>query len=238
MYGHKSVLGLICARGGSTGLPGKNIMDFCGKPMIGWAIEKLLALDIVDRVVVDTESMDIAKVARDFGAEIPFVRDTKLAGNDTPMLPVIRDCLKRLRPDKYDIMILAQANSPLSRREDMHAGLCKLVDENLDVVFSVTQCTHPPQWMLKLAGDTPEYAFPGHALDRPACRQENEPLYRTTGAFSCATTRHVIEGDHVQLCLPAPGQKSGVIITDFASGVDIDTIYDYVIARSLCAQIG
>lgn len=236
MYRQNRILGLICARGGSTGLPGKNIMDFFGKPMIALAIEKLLGLDMVDRVVVDTDDHGIAGIARSFGAEVPFLRSPGLARNDTPMLPVIRDCLERLRPDLFDILILAQANSPLSSMNDMAEALKKIVDEDLDVVFSITPCQHPPQWTIRLEGDAPEYAFPGHARDRPACRQENDQLYRTTGAFSCARTRHIMQGDHVQLCLPAPGQRSGVIVTDFESSIDIDSPHDYLVARALHAK--
>lgn len=236
MYKNKKILGLICARGGSTGVPGKNIKDFHGLPMIAWAIKKLLHIEAVDKVVVNTDSPKIAEIARSYGAETPFIREAALAQNDTPMLPVIRDCIRRMLPETYDSLILAQANSPLSRQKDMVNGIHKLIDENLDVVFSVTKCSHPPEWTIRLTDNTPVYAFPGYASERPACRQENPPLYRTTGAFSCAKVSHIMNGDFVQLCLPAPEQKSGVIITDFESGIDIDSFQDYMIANALAPQ--
>ena len=237
MYKGKRILGLICARGGSSGVPGKNIADFFGKPMIALAIEKLRSLEEVDRVVVDTDSPDIAEVAAAYGAEIPFMRPGELARGDTPMLPVIRHCMTMLEPDIFDFLILAQANSPLSRANDMRKGLRKIVDENLDVVFSVAPCGHPPQWTLALDEGIPQYAFPGYATSRPACRQENRQLYRTTGAFSCAKVEHVLYGEYVQLCLPAEGQRSSVIMTDTISSVDIDTPEDLVIAKAFYTSI-
>lgn len=235
MYKTKRILGLICARGGSSGVPGKNILDFFGTPMLALAIGKLRSLEEVDRVIVDTDSREIAEVAVEHGAEVPFLRPGELARGDTPMLPVLRHCLARLRPDVFDVLILAQANSPLSKAEDMRTGLHKLVDEDLDVVFSVAQCGHPPQWTLSLEGECPHYAFPGHARARPSCRQENEPLYRTTGAFSCARVEHVLHGDPVQLCLPAQGQRSAVVVTETASAVDIDTPEDLIVAKAFYA---
>ena len=236
MYKGKRILGLICARGGSTGVPGKNIVDFFGTPMIALAIGKLRSLSEVDRVVVDTDSKKIAEIAAGYGADVPFLRPEKLARVDTPMLPVIRHCLDMLRPDTFDYLILAQANSPLSKADDMAKGLHKIVDEQLDVVFSVTPCGHPPQWSLALEGNEPQYAFPGYAKARPSCRQENQQLFRTTGAFSCARVEHVIRGEYVQLCLPAPGQHSGVVLTDTISAVDIDTPEDLVVAKAFYAM--
>lgn len=232
MYKGKKILGLICARGGSTGVPGKNIMDFFGKPMIGWAIEKLKSIAEIDRVVVNTDSEEIAGIARSFGADTPFLRPAHLAAKDTPMLPVIRHSLGELKEENYDCLILAQANSPLSEANDMKNGIHLLVDENMDVVFSVTPAGHPPQWTLDIEKGVPQYAFPGYALAAPACRQENKQLYRSTGAFSCAKTSHVLSDNPVQLCLPAKGQQSGVIITSKFSAVDIDEWDDLIIARA------
>lgn len=79
----------ICARGGSTGVPGKNIRPLCGKPLIGWTIEQALASGVADRVFVSTDSPEIADVARRFGAEVPFLRPAELATATAGKLPVI-----------------------------------------------------------------------------------------------------------------------------------------------------
>ena len=80
----------ICARGGSAGVPGKNIRPLCGKPLIGWTIEQAFASKVADEVFVSTDSEDIARVARSFGAQVPFLRPAELATSTAGKLPVIQ----------------------------------------------------------------------------------------------------------------------------------------------------
>ena len=80
----------ICARGGSAGVPGKNIRDLCGKPLIGWTIEQAFASQVADEVFVSTDSAEIAQVALSFGAQVPFVRPAELATSTAGKIPVIQ----------------------------------------------------------------------------------------------------------------------------------------------------
>lgn len=231
MYKNKRVLGLICARGGSQGLAHKNILPFNGIPMIAGAIQKLHEILEVDRIVVSSDSPEILEISKAYGADIPFVRPKNLAESHTAMIAVVQHCLQALAPDIFDILILLQANSPLSKVEDIQKGLYKLVDKELNVVFSVTPCRHPPQWTLALENDEINYAFPQDVNTLPTCRQAVPSLYRTTGAFSCSQVVYVQQNDTALLCLPQQGQKSGCIVTSYHSAIDIDFLEDYELAK-------
>ena len=114
----RGVLGLIPARGGSKGLPGKNLMVLAGKPMIAWTIEAALAAHSIDDVVVTTDSAQIAAAARDAGADVPFMRPADLAADGTPMVDTVLHALDALEAQgqAYDVVALLQPTSPLRRQ--------------------------------------------------------------------------------------------------------------------------
>ncbi len=130
MINKKSVLVVIPARGGSKGLPGKNIKDFCGKPLIVWTIEAALQSSFVDKVIVSTDNQDIAKIAEQSGALVPFIRPTNLATDETSSIDVIKHvlnfCAKKNEPF-YDYTIMLEATSPLRVAEDIDGALMELI---------------------------------------------------------------------------------------------------------------
>ncbi|MGE5607176.1 MAG: cytidylyltransferase domain-containing protein, partial [Bacteroidota bacterium] len=89
MYEGKSILTLIPARGGSKGLPRKNIKDLCGKPLIGWTIEESLSCGFCDRLIVSTDDLEIAKIAKQYGADVPFLRPPELATDEAKGMDVL-----------------------------------------------------------------------------------------------------------------------------------------------------
>ena len=125
----KSVLALVSARGGSKGLPGKNVRPLLGKPLIGWSIDQGLASQYVDAVVVSTDDAAIASVARDYGAELPFMRPPELASDTATSIDVILHALDALeRVDRrYDLLVLLEPTSPLRETADIDAALEALV---------------------------------------------------------------------------------------------------------------
>lgn len=127
----------ICARGGSTGVPGKNIRPLCGKPLIGWTIEQALASGVADRVFVSTDSPAIADVAREYGAEAPFMRPAELATASAGKLPVIQhllDWVERTQ-GKVSRIIDLDPTSPLRAVADIHA--CDaLLDDDTGLVIT------------------------------------------------------------------------------------------------------
>lgn len=127
----------ICARGGSTGVPGKNIRPLLGKPLIGWTIEQALASGIADRVLVSTDSQAIADVARQFGAEVPFLRPSSLATADAAKLPVISHLIEwvEAQGDAVDTVIDLDPTSPLREVDDIRQCVAML-DESTDLIIT------------------------------------------------------------------------------------------------------
>jgi CMP-N,N'-diacetyllegionaminic acid synthase len=121
----KSVLVLVPARGGSKGLPGKNVRPLLGKPLIGWSIDQGRASKYVDAVVVSTDDTAIAEAARDHGAEVPFMRPVLLASDEASSIDVILHALDTLEQvgRRYDLLVLLEPTSPLRETDDIDAAL-------------------------------------------------------------------------------------------------------------------
>jgi CMP-N,N'-diacetyllegionaminic acid synthase len=129
MINNQRVLAIIPARGGSKGLPGKNIRDLCGKPLIAWSIEQGLACKYVDTVLVSTDSIEIAAIAAKYGASVPFIRPTVLASDTSPSIDVLLHAVDHLsdRDDSYDYIVLLEPTSPLRDVSDISGALEQLV---------------------------------------------------------------------------------------------------------------
>ena len=157
------ILGLIPARGGSKGIPQKNIYPLLGKPMIGYVIEKALKSKYINRLVVSTDDKKITKIAKKFGAEVPFLRPESLARDTSPTLPVVKhtiDWLKKNEDYIPEIIVILQANSPLVRIKDIDLAIEKQLKTKADVVYTIKLVEHPPQWLQKLRKDEPYFIFP------------------------------------------------------------------------------
>ena len=113
------VLGIIPARGGSKGIPGKNMRLLGGKPLLAYSIEAARASGVIDRLILSTDSEEIAALGREFGAEIPFMRPAELAADDTPMQAVLEHALAGLDEQGWraEIVVLLQPTAPLRRPE-------------------------------------------------------------------------------------------------------------------------
>ena len=133
MINGKSVLAIIPARGGSKGLPGKNVKELCGKPLIAWSIEQALKSKSIDNVVVSTDSVEIAKIAKESGANVPFLRPAELAADDSPTSDAILHVLEQLsmKGEFYDYIALLEPTSPLRKPNDIDDAI-KLIIQNTD----------------------------------------------------------------------------------------------------------
>lgn len=222
-------LGLIPARGGSKGIPGKNLRPLAGKPLLVYTIEAALASRWLDRVVVSTDDARIRGVALQAGAEAPFLRPAELAQDDTPMWPVVKHALSWLVEHGYrpDVLVLLQPTSPLRQSEDIDRAVELLVSSGADVVTTVTPVREHPYLMRKLEGNrlTPLFPVPlGTSL-----RQEYPPVYRLNGAVY-AMRAEVVERED-----PLSGDVRGIVM-DRRRSVDIDEQEDLVWAEWLMMQ--
>ena len=121
MYQGKTFLTIIPARGGSKGLPGKNIKELCGKPLIAWSIEAGLGSQYIDEVMVTTDSQEIAGVARTFGASVPFLRPDELASDTATSFDVIKHAInfyENVLNKRFDYIVLLEPTSPLRTEAD------------------------------------------------------------------------------------------------------------------------
>ena len=130
MYKNKTILGIIPARGGSKGLPGKNILDIAGKPLIVWTIERAINSKYLDRVIVSTDDSEIAEISKKYGAEVPFTRPEELAEDTTPMMDVIFHALDFFKSKNmaFDYIALFEPTSPLRKINDIDNAIKQLID--------------------------------------------------------------------------------------------------------------
>jgi len=221
------VLGLIPARGGSKGVPGKNICDVAGKPLIAWTIEAARRATCIDRVVVSTDDATILAVAREWGGETPFVRPPELARDDTPAMEVVLHALDCL-PD-VDWVVLLQPTSPLRTAEDIDAAMTRCREAGAPACVSVTEAHTPPWWMFRLSAEGYLESFLVEG-QRPMRRQDAPRLYALNGAVYVARsdwlrqTESFLTADTVAYAMPAD------------RSVDIDTPLDVAIATCLLHQ--
>lgn len=145
------ILAVIPARGGSKGLPGKNIRDLFGLPLVAHSIRAAAMTPVVTRCVVSTDSTEIAEVARRFGGDVPFLRPAELAGDDAPMAPVVRHALEHVEQEEgrtYDAVLLLDPTSPARVPDQLTAAAQRLADHpDLDGVISVSEPTFNPVWV-------------------------------------------------------------------------------------------
>ena len=149
MYKNNKILGLITARGGSKGLPQKNIRPLSGKPLIGWTIEQAIESKYLDKIVVSTDSKKIADISRFFGAEVPFLRPDHLSTDTSSSIDVINHTLDYyISEDQYfDYIALLEPTSPLRETSDIDLAIEQLINNSLKssaiVAVSRVEVSHP-----------------------------------------------------------------------------------------------
>ena len=223
-------LGIIPARGGSKGVPGKNILPLAGKPLIVWTIEAAKASGAIDRLVVSTDDETIAAVARDFGVEVR-IRPAALAADDTPTRPVLEHVVKELEGEGevFDAMVTLQPTSPLRLPHHIAEACAQFAaDARADRLVSCVAVPHifnPVSVMKRNAEGYLENVLDGDAITR---RQDKSEVFARNGAAVYITRRNRVD-DYVfggnLLCYLMDGKHS----------LDIDTLEDFVTAEAAMA---
>ena len=185
-------IAVIPARGGSKRLPGKNIRCFFDKPMIAWPIEAALASGVFSRVLVSTDSEEIAAVARQHGADTPFLRPADLAGDFATVDEVFVHAIEWLqaRQDVPEFFCCIYATAPFLQPEFLRQGLDALKARDVSTVTAVTTFEYPIQRALRLGADgTLAMLSPEHATTRS---QDLEEMFFEAGQFHWVRTRHFL----------------------------------------------
>ena len=216
-------IAVIPARGGSKRIPRKNLRLFCDVPMIARAIRTALGSNLFDRVVVSTEDDELAALALDEGAEVPFRRPTRLSDDATPTLPVIAHAIESLGA-KGAICCL-YATTPFVRPERLAEGLQMLERRGASFVFPVVRYSHPIQRALRRTADGSVEMFEPSVA--PARSQDLEEAWHDAGQFYWATSESWLSATSVF------GPGSVGLETPRYRAVDIDTEEDWLLAEQL-----
>ena len=184
-----NVLGLVPARGGSKGVPGKNIRPLRGRPLLEYTARAAQASGVIDRLVLSTDSAEIAEVGRRAGLEAPFLRPAALAADDTPMLPVVRHALDALADGRMDAQTsscILQPTSPLRRAEHVRDAVAMLRETGADSVVTVVEVPRhlSPDYVMKIEEGRLRHFLPEGA--RVARRQDARQAYSRDGTvYAC-----------------------------------------------------
>lgn len=202
---------IIPARGGSKRIPRKNIKEFCGKPMIAWSIAAARESLIFDNVFVSTDDSEIAAVAREEGASVPFLRDPELADGHTPLLPVLEEMIAGLEAQGHTIeqAALILATAPLLSGDTLRRGYeAWLADGECDQAMSVVAFPYPPQrgFVLDQAGrpvPPPHEYLQARSQDLPRMYHDAGQFYfRRRGIDGTFPTRRFLDSGTFPIILP------------------------------------
>lgn len=230
---YMKVYGIITARGGSKGVPGKNIKDLCGKPLIAWTIDEAKKSKLIDRLVLTTDDEAIAEVGRRYGAETLFMRPKELAEDLTPDLPVFEHALRWFEQHEGsipDAVVHLRPTGPLRTVEDIDAGIELLLDHpEVDSVRALYPAPHHPLKTYRLEGNKVFPFVPDEVYGIPeaynAPRQILPKAYAASGYVSMIWSRTILDGKSMT------GKNFLGYEVEKKNVCDIDSPIDFEIAR-------
>ncbi len=231
MYNDKSFLGIIPARGGSKGLRNKNILPIAGKPLIAWTIEQALSSKYLDKVIVNTDSIEITDISKKYGADAPFLRPNDLATDEARMIDVVLYAMEHLEEDGYfyDSVMLLQPTSPLRTVFDIDSAIEMMITNSAGAVVSVCEMEHHPYWSNSLPHDKCMKDFLKPEV-RNKNRQQLPVFYRLNGAIYLAYSSY-LKGHRDFI-----GDRTYAYIMSKERSVDIDSELDFKLAELLLMQ--
>lgn len=229
----KTILAVIPARGGSKGIPGKNIAPVAGRPLLGWTLDAARTSQFVDRTLVSTDDPAIAAAARELGGEVPFLRPADISGDSASPMLAIDHALAWLKEHKQwqpDYVLLLQPTSPLRLAEDIDNACRLALEKDADAIVSVCEATPHPYLTRTVAPDGRIDDFLKLPGGYPR-RQDFPPVFALNGALYLAK-RHILE-------------EKGTFYTDrtFAyvmpveRSLDIDTPWELHLADLLLREL-
>jgi CMP-N,N'-diacetyllegionaminic acid synthase len=224
------LLGIIPARGGSKGILGKNIKLLGGKPLLAYTFIAAKSAGVFSRIVLSTDSEEIAAVGRQLGIEVPFIRPPELARDDTPMLPVLQHVVKNLGTT-FDAIAILQPTAPFRRWQDLRAA-AELLEQNPEVesVVSVEPVPehYSPYFLMKIESDRLlPFMTDGLKITR---RQDAPKAYSRSGDFYFTRTRTLLEKGSIY------GENCRPFIVNHKHRVNLDTMNDWQEAEKLVDQ--
>jgi CMP-N,N'-diacetyllegionaminic acid synthase len=229
------ILGLITARGGSKGVPRKNIRLLNGKPLLAYTAETALEAKSLTSVVLSTEDAEIAEIGRKYLLGVPFMRPPELAQDATPSLAVVRHALLTLAEmgEKYDAVCLLQPTNPLRRAADIDNCVELLIESNADAVVSVLPVPHEynPQWVFWMNGENQMSLATGEK-EPTTRRQDLPPAFHRDGSVYVTRSETILE----QKSLYGENVKGYEIEAEYSANIDTEADWLAVEARMFQQQ--
>lgn len=235
MINGKSVISIIPARGGSKGLPGKNIKHLSGKPLISWTIKQALSSKHIDTVVVSTDSQDIANISKSYGAQAPFIRPVNLATDVASTHSVVQHCLDYyLRSNSlFDYVVLLEPTSPLRRPDDIDTMLTNLDlnSNDFDSIVSLGE-THAHPSILKIFTNGSVSSFLNSPSTSNLRRQDHDSVYFPYGVAYVVKTAVLLKEKtfYTQKCM-------GHLIERWQH-YEIDDLCDFLCVEAMIKAFG
>lgn len=230
----RNVYCFIFARGGSKGVPGKNIRNLAGKPLIAYSIEAALSSSLIEKVFVSTDDVEIAQVSEKYGAEVPFMRPRYLAQDDSPewlaWQHAIREIKSRQDIEKMDVLVVLPATAPLRNVGDVDACINAFIRTDTDIVITVKNAARHPSFNMVVLdhNNFARLVVPmGKAVHR---RQDAPPVFDMTTVAYVSDPEFILNKNSM-----FEGRVTAVEIPD-ERALDIDTALDFEFAEFLISK--
>jgi len=227
MYKDKRILGVITARGGSKGIPKKNIVELLGKPLIAYTIEAAKKSTLLTTAIVSTDNEEIAAIAKQYGAVVPYRQPEEISGDTNMAFEAVQYAVQTLkeRGEEFDYALMLQPTSPMRTAEDIDAAIRLAIDSNADSVMGMKQLTDFSVKKLKSIDENGQI----HGLleeegKQTAARTEAQPTFKRNCAIYLTKTSLVEAGDQF-------GQKSLAYLMPEERSIDINEPEDLKLAE-------
>jgi CMP-N-acetylneuraminic acid synthetase len=229
MLDNTNITSLICARSGSKGLPGKNIKNLCGKPLIVYSIDIAKSSKYINTIVVSTDSSEIADIALINGASIPYLRPKEIAKDDTPEWLVWQDVLKYLDSQNQlpHVLVILPPTAPLRSLEDVDGAILKYLNNDCDGIICTTDAHRNPYFNMIMLDENGFCKLPLNNKTQIFRRQDTPKIFDLTTVCYVMSPKFILEKSHLfdgdLMMQHVPIERS----------VDIDTQLDFDIAEFL-----
>lgn len=227
------VLAVIPARSGSKRLPGKNIRRLSGVPLIAWTIRTAIAAGVFDDVLVSTDDKEIAAIAREYGASVPWLRPGELSTDTATSIDVVLHALSayELKGSSADSVMLLQPTSPFRSMETIRRAAALHMQAGNPPVVSVCPAKAHPAWCFLVDGEGCMRRYAGDGVP-PARSQDLPPVYQLNGSVYLATAED-LRSEHSFLC----ARTRALVVTQPEESIDIDDAWDWQLAECVAAGL-
>ena len=234
MYKNKTFLAIVPARSGSKGLSDKNIKNINGKPLMAWSIEAGLKSKYVDRLIVSTDSEKYAEIAKDFGAEVPFIRPDNISTDVSSRKDVIKHALDffRRKNKLYDYIVFLEPTSPLTTETDIDTSIEKLLlDKSAESIVgvSLSEVSHP-DFLINLKNGFLNFIYENQKSS-VIRRQDLEDLYFYDGTLYISEVDKYLEKEFYH-------EKTLGYVTPKWKSLEIDDMYDFIMVEAIMQYKG